>query len=146
MARQKSAEAGKITYPAAVLLKLVALFVFMVATLVAALWITVELAGAVAEGSDDVWYLAVALTLAAALLILIVLLRGRTRAMVGFLAAATVVLAAVLVTYPDGGPSCTPTEAQPQGQATTSADESGAGDIFETVDDTATNAAATDCS
>jgi cytochrome bd-type quinol oxidase subunit 2 len=128
-----------------VLLKLVAILAFMIAFVVAALWVTIELADSVAAGADDTWYLAVALTLAAALLVLIALLRSRTRAMVGFMAAATIVLAAVLATYPNGGPSCQPTSAQ--ADTTTIPQDDTGSDIFEDVSTTPIGSASTaDCS
>jgi cytochrome bd-type quinol oxidase subunit 2 len=128
-----------------VILKLVAIFVFMVAVIVASLWVTLELANAVADGADDVWFLAVGVTLAAALLVLVSLLRSRTRAMVGFMAAATIVLAAVLITYPNSSPPCTPTEAQGQAQSTASDQDLG-GILVEDDPTSATTTTATDCS
>jgi cytochrome bd-type quinol oxidase subunit 2 len=128
-----------------VLLKLVAVGVFMIALPVAALWVTIELANSVADGADDTWYLAVAVTLAAAILVLIALLRSRTRAMVGFMAAATIVLVAVLATYPSGGPSCQPTSAQAD-TPTIPQDDTGS-DIFEDASTTPIGSAPTaDCS
>jgi len=84
-------------------------------------------------------------TLTAAILAVLALLRSRTRAMVGFTAAATIVLAAVLVTYPSGGASCEPTTAQ-QESTTIPQDDTGQ-DIFEDVSTTPIgSAAASDCS
>ena len=52
--------------------------------------------------------------------------------MVGFMATATVVLAAVLLTYPNGGPSCTPSTAQ-QATVTTPDQTTGYDSRFEDV-------------
>ena len=80
-------------------------------------------------------------------LILVALLRTRTRAMVGFMATATVVLAAVLLTYPNGGPSwCTPSTAQ-QATVTTPDQTTGYDSRFEDVGPVTDASAAgpTDC-
>ena len=96
------------------------------------------------HGRADVWYLALALALASAALILVVSPRARTRVMIGFMAAATVIPGAVLVTYPDSGASCRPTSAQ--GSASTS-DQAIEGVLVDEADTPPpTDTAAADCS
>jgi hypothetical protein len=128
------------------IIKLLGLFAFMVGALVAGMWVVIELAGAVAAGADRVWYLAVVVSVVPLVLFVISLIRTRSRGMVALTAAATVLLAAVLLTYPDGGVACTPGAAESGG-----AGASGPIEGLEDVDveenapaDTSTTA--TDCS
>lgn len=88
--------------------KILALVVFMLGAIVALLWVTLEVAGAVTEGADWVWYLALGLIAVPLLAFVILTLRSRTRGMVALTVTATVLLAGVLLTYPDGSVACTP--------------------------------------
>lgn len=97
------------------LAKLLVLFTFMFGAMVALLWITVDLAGAVAGGSDWVWYLALGLIAVPTVAFAVALLRSRTRLTIALTVAAGALLGGVLLTYPDSSVACTPVAGESAG-------------------------------
>jgi len=95
-----------------VILKLTAIITFMLGAIFGVFWIVLELAGAVTEGSDWVWYLALALTIVPAILFLVVAARARTRAVVAFTAVAALLVVGVALTYPTDKAACGPDSGQ----------------------------------
>ena len=91
-----------------VIARLVAIVLCMAAGIAALLWVPLELVGAVSEGADGAWYIALVLTIAAVAAVVFVTARSRSRGMIGLTAAATVMLVAVVLTYPTDSPPCTP--------------------------------------
>lgn len=124
--------------------KLLLLVTFIFGAVVALLWITVEAAGAVTDGSDWIWYLALGLTVVPAILFLIAMLRSRTRATIALTATAAVLLGGVLLTYPNGSVACTPTEAT-GGGAGTAVEGLDNGTLIEDVDVAVDDEAAGTC-
>lgn len=104
------AGSGGSTIRRVVLIKLIGIFVFMIACLVGALWVTLELAGALAEGTGWVWYLALALALIPTILFAILTVRSRSRGAVLLTVAAGALLVSILLTYPSGNVACGPTQ------------------------------------
>jgi hypothetical protein len=127
-----------------VILRLVSGLVFMLAIIVALLWVTLELAHAVADGADWIWYLALVLTLVPVLIFAALAVRSRTRGVIVLAVAATALLAGVLLTYPDNSVACTPGAGQSAGGS--GIDTSGLGDVLvEDTGTTSTTASAGDC-
>ena len=127
-----------------VILKVFAIFACMAAGIAGVLWVSLELAGAVSEGADGVWYVALGLAIAAVVSVVIVAARSRTRGMIGLSVAATVLLVAVVATYPTDSAACPPGS----GQNTTSdpAVEGLADDIqVDDADATTDTAGSADC-
>lgn len=116
----------------------------MAAGIAGVLWVSLELAGAVSEGADGVWYIALGLAIAAVVAVVIVAARSRTRGMIGLTVATTVLLVAVVLTYPTDGAPCTP------GSGQNAATDPAAGDLGDGIQvedtDVPTDAAgANDC-
>ena len=97
-------------------LKALALLTFICGVVVGLLWITVEAVGAVTDGSDWIWYLALAFTAVPVILFVIAALRFRTRAALVLTVSATVLLGGVLLTYPTDSVACTPATEQVAGE------------------------------
>jgi hypothetical protein len=114
-----------------VVLKLIALFTFMVGAMVALLWVAVELGDSVADGADWIWYLALVLMLGTTILFAITSVRWRSRGVIVLTVASTALLVAVVLTYPSNGVACTPGTAATESGTS---DTSGLGDVL--VDDT----------
>jgi hypothetical protein len=95
-----------------VILKFFAILAFMAAGIAGVLWVSLELAGAVSEGADGVWYIALGLAIAAVVSVVLVTARSRTRGMIGLSVAATVLLVAVVATYPTDSTACPPSSGQ----------------------------------
>jgi hypothetical protein len=97
-------------------LKALALLTFIFGVVVGLLWILIEAVGAVAKGSDWIWYLALAATAVPAILFVIAALRFRTRAALVLTVSATVLLGGVVLTYPTDSAACTPATEQVAGE------------------------------
>lgn len=88
--------------------RLLAMVLCMAAFIAGLLWVPLEAVGAVTEGADSAWYIALGLTIAAVIVVVIVTARSRTRGMIGLTAATTVLLVAIVLTYPTDSEPCTP--------------------------------------
>jgi hypothetical protein len=80
----------------------------MAAGIAGIMWVSLELAGPVSDIADSAWYIALGLAIAAVAAVVFVTARSRTRGMVGLTAATTVLLVAVVLTYPTDAEPCTP--------------------------------------
>lgn len=90
------------------IVKLFAIVVFMAAAIAGVMWVVLELAGAVSEGADWVWYLALGLTVVAVAVVVFAAWRSRTRGMIALTVTATVLLVGVIFTYPTDKAACGP--------------------------------------
>ncbi len=88
--------------------RLLAIILCMAAGIAGVMWVGLELAGAVSDTADSAWYIALGLTIAAVAVVVFVTARSRTRGMIGLTAATTVLLVAVVLTYPTAKEACTP--------------------------------------
>jgi hypothetical protein len=95
-----------------VIARLLAIILCMAAGIAGVLWVSLELADAVSEGADGVWYIALGLAIAAVVAAVLVTVRSRTHGMIGLTVAMTVLLVAVVLTYPTDSKPCTPTGGQ----------------------------------
>lgn len=80
----------------------------MAAGIAGAMWVSLELVGAVSDTADSAWYVALGLAIAAVAVVVFVTARSRSRGMIGLTAATTVLLVAVVLTYPTDSKPCTP--------------------------------------
>ena len=76
--------------------------------MVALLWIPLEAAGGVSNGSDWVWYIALVLVAIPLIFFAIAAVRSRTRAAVVLTTIGAVLMVGVLLTYPTDSVACTP--------------------------------------
>lgn len=131
--------------PRVLLLKSIALLLFLVGVLVGGLWILLEAAGAVAEGGDVIWYVAFGVTLVPALLLAWIAFRARGTAFVVLTVAAVALFAGVIVTYPSGSSSACPsgTADATGGGVTVSSEDLGGALVDNGLSDT--NAGPTTC-
>lgn len=97
----------------------------MAAGFAGVLWVSLELVDAVSSEADSGWYVALGLTIAAVASAVVVTARTRTRATVGVTAAMTVLLVAVVLTYPTESEACTPTGGEAAVTETTAEDPTG---------------------
>lgn len=115
----------------------------MAAGIAGVMWVGLELVGAVSETADSAWYIALGLSIAAVAVVVLVTARSRTRGMIGLTAATTVLLVAVVLTYPTTKEACTPGGGQNAATDTGGAD---LGDGIQVDDADAPDAAgANDC-
>ncbi len=91
-----------------VILRILAIVFAMAAGIAGVLWVVLELAGAVSTTGEDVWYIALGVTIAAVVFVVIVTARSRTRGMIGLTVSVSVLLVAILLTYPTDKAACTP--------------------------------------
>jgi len=111
---------------------MLAIVLAMSAAIAGVMWVVLELAGAVSSTGQDVWYVALGVTIAAVVFIVIVTARSRTRGMIGLTVSMSVLLVAILLTYPTDKAACTPGSSE---VATTDpAFEDAGGIVFEDED------------
>ncbi len=113
----------------------------MAAGIAGVLWVSLELVGAVSKGADSAWYIALGLSIVAVAVVVFVTARSRSRGMIGLTAATTVLLVAVVLTYPTEGEPCAPGGGQAVATDTASEDP---GDGIQ-VDDPDVPEAPADC-
>lgn len=99
-----------------VIARLIAIVLCMAAAFAGVLWVSLELVDAVSTTGESAWYTTLGLAIAAVAVAVFVTARSRTRATIGVTAAMTVLLVAVVLTYPTESEACTPTSG---GQAAT---------------------------
>ena len=95
-----------------VILKLLAIVLAMTAGIAGVLWVVLELAGAVSETGVNIWYVALGVTIAAVVCVVVVTARSRSRGMIGLTVGMSVLLVAILLTYPTEKAPCTPGSGQ----------------------------------
>ncbi len=122
-----------------VILRILAIVLAMAAGIAGVFWVVLELAGAVSTTGEDVWYIALGVTIAAIALIVIVTARSRTRGMIGLTVSMSVLLVAILLTYPTDKAACTP------GSGTSAAVDPGLEDLGGIQVDAADAGSASDC-
>jgi len=91
-----------------VIARILAIVLCMAAGIAGVLWVSLELAGAVSDTADSAWYIALGLTIVAVAVVVFVTARSRSRGMVVLTAATTVMLVAIVLTYPTDSKPCTP--------------------------------------
>ena len=87
---------------------MLAIVVAMAAAVAGVLWVVLEVAGAVSTTGENVWYIALGVTIVAVAFVVIVTARSRTRGMIGLTVSMSVLLVAILLTYPTDKAACTP--------------------------------------
>ncbi len=115
-----------------VILRILAIVLAMSAGIAGIMWVVLELAGAVSTTGENVWYIALGVTIAAVAIVVIVTARSRTRGMIGLTVSMSVLLVAILLTYPTDKAACKPGSGQSAG--TDPALEDAGGIIFEDED------------
>jgi hypothetical protein len=123
--------------------RLLAIVLCMAALIAGVMWVSLELVGAVSEGADSGWYIALGLAIAAVAAVVVVTARSRTRGMVGLTGVMTVLLVAVVLTYPTKGEACTPTSGGDAVTDTTA--DPGGGLQVDDADQPAGGSNSTDC-
>ena len=127
-----------------VIARLLAIVLCMAAGFAGVLWVSLELVEAVSTTGESAWYTTLVLAIGAVAVVVFVTARSRSRGMIGLTAAMTVLLVAVVLTYPTEGEACTPTGGGQAAASETTEEDLGGGIQVDEEEDS-TQGSSADC-